>query len=86
MGLSLWSHGIMDEKSFTALLILAVIAAAIDSTWVKLIFAIAGIGFFLLSISNYEMSAFIESATYVALLIIMLFGFYVMIGGMRKRN
>ena len=62
------------------------VAAAIDSTWVKLIFAIAGIGFLLLSLSNYDMSAFTESATYIGLLIIMLFGFYVMIGGMRKRK
>ncbi len=86
LGLSLWSRGIMNEKTFTALLVLSVIAAAIDSVWVKLIFSTAGIGFLLLSLSNYEMSTFIESAAYVALLIIMLFGFYVMIGGMRKRK
>jgi hypothetical protein len=85
LGLSLWSRGIMNEKSFTALLILSVIAAALDSVWVKLIFAIAGIGFLLLSLSNYEMSVFIESATYIGLLIFILFGFYVMIGGMSRK-
>lgn len=85
-GLGLWSKGLIDEKTLTFLLLLSVIAAAIDSTWVKLIFAIAGIGFLLLGLSNYEVSTFTGSASYVLLLIIMLFGFYVMIGGMRKRN
>lgn len=85
-GLGLWSKGLINEKTLTILLILSVIAAVIDSTWVKLIFAIAGIGFLLLSLSNYDVSTFTESATYVLLLIVMLFGFYVMIGGMRKRK
>lgn len=85
LGLSLWSQGIMDDKSFTVLLILSVIAAAIDSTWARLIFAIASLGFILLIISGYNIPVFKQNASYVGLLIIILFGFYFMIGGMRKK-
>lgn len=56
-GFGIWAKGLINEVVLTILLILSVVAAVIDSTWVKLIFAVAGIGFFLLSLSNYNMSS-----------------------------
>jgi hypothetical protein len=66
-------------------LILVVIAAAIDSVWVKLILAVFGLGWLLLNAVNYDLSQFQIVALSVGTLLLMLFGAFVMFGGMRKR-
>ena len=45
LGLNLWSRGMIGGEKLLVLLVLVVIAAAIDSVWVKLIFALAGVGY-----------------------------------------
>ena len=46
IGFRLWSKGMINAEKFVIFLVLVVIAAAIDSIWVKLILAFAGVGFF----------------------------------------
>lgn len=86
LGLRLWSRGMIDAEKLTIFLVLVVIAAAIDSVWVKLILACAGIGFFLLDYTDYNMTQFVAVVPSVGALLLALFGFYIMIGGMRKKK
>ena len=77
------SH-ISPEKA-AIFLVIVVVAAAIDSVWVKLILALSGLGFFLLNYVRYDLGKFEVIAFYIIVLLIMLFGFFVMFGGMRKK-
>ena len=86
LGLRLWSKGMIGAEKLAIFLVLVVIASAIDSVWVKLILACAGIGFFLLDFTNYDMTQFQAGAASVGALLLALFGIYIMIGGMRKRK
>ena len=86
IGLRLALKGMISAEKLAIFLVLVVIAAAIDSVWVKLILACAAIGFFLLDFTNYNMSKFETAATSVGALLLALFGLYIMIGGMRKRK
>lgn len=86
LGLRLWSKGMIGAEKLAIFLVLVVIASAIDSVWVKLILACAGIGFFLLDFTNYDLTQFQAAAASVGALLLALFGIYVMIGGMRKRK
>jgi len=86
IGLRLWSKGMIGAEKLVISLVLVVIAAAIDSVWVKLILACAGIGYFLLDFMNYDMTQFQAVAASVGALLLAFFGIYVMIGGMRKRK
>lgn len=86
LGLRLWSKGMIGAEKLAIFLVLVVIAAALDSVWVKLILACAGVGYFLLDFTNYNMTQFEAAAVSVGALLLALFGIYVMIGGMRKRK
>ena len=86
IGLRLWSKGMIGAEKLAIFLVLIVIAAAIDSVWVKLILACAGVGYFLLDFTNYDMTQFQSVAVSVGALLLALFGIYVMIGGMRRRK
>ena len=76
----------MDAQKAAIFLVLVVIAAAIDSVWVKLILALFGLGYFLLDYLNYNMSQFQAAAVSVGALLLALFGIFVMFGGMRRRK
>jgi hypothetical protein len=86
LGLSLAFKGIIGPKTFVLFIILAVIAAVIDSVWVKLILACAGIVFLLLTATNFNIAEFKTLASFAGILILMFFGLYVMFGGMRNRK
>ena len=86
LGLRLLSKGMIDAEKLAIFLVLVVIAAAIDSVWVKLILACSGIGFFLLEFTNYNMTQFQTIATSVGALLIALLGLYIMIVGRRNRK
>jgi len=77
--LRLWSKGLMDAEKAAIFLVLVVIAAAIDSVWVKLILALFGVGYFLLDYLNYDINQFQAAAVSVGALLLALFGIYVMI-------
>lgn len=85
VALRLWSKGLMDAEKMAIFLVLIVIAAAIDSVWAKLVLALAGIAFFLLDYLNYDITQVQYAAIAVGALLMALFGFYVMIGGIRKK-
>jgi hypothetical protein len=86
LGLALLIKNLITPKTFVVLLVLAVIAAVINSSWVKLFFALAAIAFTLLIYYDFDISKFSGTAVMVILLILMLFGMYVILGGMRKRK
>jgi hypothetical protein len=86
IGVRLWSKGLIGPEKLFWLLVLAVIAASIDSGWVKLILALAGMGFFLLEYVGYEPREFYEVAGAALTLLIGLLGLFVMFGGMRRRR
>jgi len=85
-GLRLAVKGLINPENLAIFLVLVVIAAAIDSVWVKLILACAGIAFFLLDFTNNNVSQFKAAAIAVGALLLALFGLYMMVGGMRKRR
>jgi len=78
--------GLIDVEKLAIFLVIVIIAVVIDSIWFKLIFAFAGIAFFLLNFTNYDLSKFQSATTSVGALVIVLFGIFVMLGGMRKRK
>lgn len=75
----------MDVQKAAIFLILVVIAAAIDSVWIKLILALFGLGYFLLDYLNYDMNQFQAAAVSVFALLLALFGIFIMFGGLRKK-
>jgi len=84
LGLSLWAKGLIGVEKLTIFLVLAVIAAALRSVWVKLILAIAGLGFFLLEMTGYDILVFGSAAVALGALLLALFGLYMILGGFRK--
>ena len=86
IGLRLLMKGMINGEKLVIFLVLVVIAAAIDSVWIKLILALSGLGFFLLEFTGYQLSQFQSLATSVGALLIALFGLFIILGGMRKRK
>ena len=86
VGLRLLVKGLIDVEKLAIFLVIVVIAAVIDSVWFKLLLAFMGIAFFLLDFTNYDLSKFQAATASVGALVIVLFGIYVMLGGMRKRK
>ena len=76
----------IDPERAATFLILVVAAAALGHTVIKLVLACAGLAFLLLDYTNYDMEQFRLLALMVGALLLLLFGFYVMFGGMRKRE
>lgn len=83
--LRLWSKGMIDAEKATIFLVLVVFAAAIDSVWVKLILALFGLGYFLLDYMDYDLVKFQSAAVLVGALLLALFGFFIILGGMRRK-
>jgi len=67
-------------------MLLAVVAAALDSITIKVILTLFGIGFYLLQKSNYNPKEFLVLTVYICGILVMLFGFFVMFGGMNKKR
>lgn len=86
IGLRLLLKGFISPEKLAIFLVLVVIAVAIDSLWIKIILACAGLGYFLLEFTNFKMSQFQSIATSVGALLIALFGLYIIFGGLRKRK
>ena len=86
IALRLWAKGLMSPEKMVIFLLLVVVAAALDSVLVKLIIALFGLGYFLLDFVNYDMNQFQAASTSIAALLIVIFGFFVMLGGMRSRK
>ena len=86
LGLRLWSKGLINPEKLAIFLVLVVIAAAIDSVWAKLTLALAGIGFFLIDYLNYDMNQVIYSGIGIGALLMALFGFFIMFGGMNRKK
>jgi hypothetical protein len=86
IGLRLVMKGFMTTQKLVIFLIIIVIAAVIDSVWVKAIIAIFALGFFVLDYVDYDTRAFSAAIGPVIALVIMLFGFFVMFGGLRSRR
>jgi uncharacterized membrane protein YhaH (DUF805 family) len=78
--------GLIDVEKLAIFLVIVIIAAVIDNVWFKLFLAFMGIAFFLLDFTNYDLSKFQSATASVGALVIVLFGIYVMLGGMRKRK
>lgn len=86
LGLRLWSKGLINPEKLAIFLVLVVIAAAIDSVWAKLALALAGIGFFLIDYLNYDMKQVVYSGIGIGALLLALFGFFIMFGGMNRKK
>jgi uncharacterized membrane protein YGL010W len=86
IGLRLVMKGVMTPQTVVVFFVVAVIAAVIDSAWVKAILAIFGLGWFVLDIVNYDTRAFSVVIGPVVGLVVGLFGFFVMFGGLRRRG
>lgn len=85
IGLRLLTKGLITPERLIFFLIAVVIAAVIDSVWVKAILAIFALGFFVFDFVDYDPQAFARLIGPVLGLAIALFGFFVMFGGMRRR-
>ncbi|MGB5069503.1 MAG: hypothetical protein WBO28_01010 [Flavobacteriales bacterium] len=85
VALELWSRGMMNYQQIAIFLVLVVIATVIDSVWANLAIALAGIGFFLLNYLDYDIKGVYYSSIGIGALLLCLFGFYVMFGGLRKK-
>jgi len=86
IGLRLVTKAFMSPQKLVVFLVVVVIAAVIDSAWVKGIIAIFGLGFFVLDYLDYDTRAFSAAIGPVIALVIMLFGFFMMFGGLRRRG
>lgn len=86
IGLRLVMKGFMSPQKLVIFLIIVVIAAVIDSAWVKAILAIFALGFFVLDYVDYDTRTFYVLITPVFSIVIMLFGFFVMFGGLRRKR
>jgi hypothetical protein len=84
IGLRLVMKGLMSPERLVIFLVLAVIAAVIDSPLVKAILALFALGFFVLDYVNFDPAAFYAAIGPVLALLIALFGFFVMFGGLRR--
>ena len=86
IGLRLATKGLMSAERLIIFLILVVIAAVIDSPWTRAILALFGLGFFVLDYVDYDLRAFYSAIGPVLALVIALFGFFVMFGGLRRQK
>lgn len=86
LSLKLWSKGLMTPELTVFFLIVVVVAAVIDSFWSKLILAITSLVVFLIMFTDYDLMQFKYAFASVGALIGVLFGMYVMLGGMRNRK
>jgi len=86
LGLKLYLDGYISVENFVIFMLLAVVASVLDSVAIKVILALFGIGFYLLQKSNYNTNEFFVLAVYVCGILVMLFGFFVMFGGMNKKR
>lgn len=86
LGLKLYLDGYVSAEKFAIFILLAVVASVMDSAKIKIILLLFSIGFYLLQKSNYNYNEFSVLATYTCGILIMLFGFYVMFGGMNKKR
>ncbi len=77
--------GISPERA-AAILFLVVVAAALGKVVIKLILACASLAIFLLEYVNHDMGQFQQLAITVGAVLMALFGMYVMLGGMRKKE
>jgi hypothetical protein len=76
----------MSPEKLVVFLVIVVIAAVIDSVWVKGIIALFALGFFVLDYVNYDTRAFSALAGPVLALLMALFGIFIMFGGLRRRK
>ena len=79
----------LDPKIIAVLLIATVFIYArkgILSSLLKIVIAIFGLGYTMVKINLFSMSQFYQTAGSLLALIIALFGFYVMFGGLNKNN
>lgn len=86
MGLRLVTKGLISPEKLAVFLVVVVIAAVIDSVWIKGIIALFALGFFVLDYVDYDTRAFYAAVGPVFALLIALFGFFVMFGGLRRRR
>jgi hypothetical protein len=86
IGLKLLLKGLIDFEKFVILLVLSIVIASINNTWISLILALAGLGFFLFEYSGYDFSIFILYASSVGAVLMVLFGMYIMLGGLKRRK
>ncbi|HMH43531.1 MAG TPA: hypothetical protein VK557_08615 [Pyrinomonadaceae bacterium] len=86
IGLRLVMKGIISPERLVIFLVVVVIAAVIDSTLVKALLALFALGFFVLDYVNYDVRAFYAAIGPVLALLVALFGFFIMFGGLRRRR
>jgi succinate-acetate transporter protein len=86
LGLKLYLDGFLSVEKFAIFMLVAVIASVIDSVIVKVILTLFGIGFYLLQKADYNNKEFLILAVQVGGIIVMLFGFFVMFGGLNKKK
>lgn len=85
VGLSLLSQGLISINTLGIFLVLVLVAAVLDSVWTKLVLALAGLSFFLLNYTQYNSGQFKTLLGAVGPLLILLFGLFVMFGGLRRK-
>lgn len=86
IGLRLLTKGLISVERLVILLILVVVAAVIDSPWIRALLALFGLGFFVLDYVDYDLREFYSAIGPVLALVIALFGFFVIIGGLKHRK
>jgi hypothetical protein len=86
IGLRLLTKGFMSAERLIIFLILVVVAAVIDSPLTRTVLAIFALVFFVLDYVDYDLHAFYSTIGPVFALLIALFGFFVMFGGLRRRK
>lgn len=85
IALRLYLKGMLDAQKAAIFLLIVVIAAAIDSVWIKLILALFGLGYFVFEYLDYDLVQFKTAAVSLLALLIALFGIFIMLGGLRKK-
>lgn len=86
IGLRLATKGLMSSEILIVFLLLVVVAAVIDSIWARAVLTIFTLGFFTLEYVNYDLQAFYATVGPLLAVVIALFGFFVMFGGLRRRK
>ena len=79
------ANGVANEKLLVIFLFVVVIGAVLDSAWIKLTLAVFSLSFLIYSLSGGNMLQFKGLMSMALILIIMLFGFFVMIGGFTRK-
>jgi hypothetical protein len=84
-GIRMLAEGLMSPEKMILFLVLVTIAAALDSLWVKLIITLFALGYVILDLVDHDMNQFQALFLNILALLLVLFGLFVIFGGLKSK-